>query len=263
MNPDSQIVSCCYGKIPTLGDFINRGMPNRMVELWDEWLQESMSASREQLGEDWLDCYLESPVWYFALGAGCIDQRTWLGVLIPSVDRVGRYFPFSILRPLGTTPPLVAMRTGRAWYSDAEQLALDSLSDEFSSADLEPRLGRLPDPPGEEIEEGASSNDLGGNGPGRVYLLGDAPSTNSVLTAIADDSLRQLHPGHCLWWSAGMARVPASLLISSGLPRSTSFASLLDGEYVRDGWAGFRKVADSQAPDPPGEPTEPADPDAW
>lgn len=240
--------SCCYGKIPTLGDFIHRGLSQRQIEAWDEWLQGCMTESRHKLAEHWLDYYLEAPVWYFALGRGNIDQQSWVGILIPSVDRVGRYFPFSVMRPFQAGTPLDAMRRARDWFSAAESLALESLEENFDAVLLESRLQALPL---EASQVTPSSSTLAVSSEwqasGRLFLLGDAPSTNSVLSTIADDCLLQLHPTYSLWWTAGSSAVPASLLIASGMPESAAFTSMLDGRFADGGWGGFRQIPSAVA----------------
>jgi len=235
-------VSCCYGKIPTLGDFVHRGLEQRHIEAWDEWLQGCIAESRRALGENWLDFYLEAPVWYFAAGPGNLDQRTWIGVLIPSVDRVGRYFPFSIVREFGPRSPLEAMRRARAWYFEAERLALDCLDEEFQAGDLESRLEQLP-----QVDPGAGSNEpvqdtAVDEAAGRVYLLGNSPSTNEVLSAIADDALLQLYPSYSVWWTAGSKAVAPALLTASAMPDHAAFSAMLDGRFQDHGWDGFRRV---------------------
>ena len=237
-----QVASCCYGKIPTLGDFVHRGMGRRQIETWDDWLQGCMAESRRTLGDDWLDLYLEAPVWYFAAGPGNIDQQTWIGVLIPSVDRVGRYFPFSILREFGGGSPLSAMRQARAWHAEAERLALDCLDEQFQSSDLDPRLGEMPNPEPSTYEPPEDPELIPDNATGRVYLLGDSPSTNEVLSTIADDALLKLYPGYSVWWTAGSSAVPAVLLLTSGMPDHTSFRGMLDGRFDDQCWGGFRLV---------------------
>ena len=233
--------SCCYGKIPTLGDFVQRGLNRRQVETWDEWLQGCLAESRRSLGDDWLDFYLEAPVWYFAAGPGNIDQQTWIGVLIPSVDRVGRYFPMSILRKFGGSP-LDAMRQARDWYAEAERLALDCLDENFQSGDLEPRLGQMPQP-ASGVSRPCEDRDVVSDEPtGRVYLLGDSPSTNEVLSAVADDTLLQLYPGYSVWWTAGSRAVAAALLVASAMPDHAAFSAMLNGRFEEHGWDGFRRV---------------------
>ena len=80
-----------YGKLPGLGDFAARRLDKAMVGVWDGWLQDGLQALRQQSG--WLDAYLQSPVWCFALGAGVLGPQRWLGVMRPTVDAVGRDFP--------------------------------------------------------------------------------------------------------------------------------------------------------------------------
>ena len=84
-----------YGKIPALGDFASRRLSTEFISTWDSWLQHSMAASRATLGERWLDIYLTSPIWRFALMPETVDASAWAGLLMPSVDKVGRHFPLT------------------------------------------------------------------------------------------------------------------------------------------------------------------------
>ena len=79
-----------YGKVPVLGDFVTQRLPASFVKNWDTWLQNGLSASREELGDNWLDIYLTSPIWRFAMREGACGATAWAGILMPSVDRVGR-----------------------------------------------------------------------------------------------------------------------------------------------------------------------------
>ena len=68
-----------YGKLPARGDFVRRRLPLAFVEPWDGWLQEAIVASRRALGERWLDVYLTSPMWRFALSAGLCGEPAAAG----------------------------------------------------------------------------------------------------------------------------------------------------------------------------------------
>jgi hypothetical protein len=77
-----------YGKIASLGDFASRRLSPDFISRWDGWLQQVMSASRGHLGEAWLNAYLTSPVWRFILFPGVCGESSWVGVFMPSVDKV-------------------------------------------------------------------------------------------------------------------------------------------------------------------------------
>ena len=97
-----------FGKMPALGDFFRLNLPRDFVDAWDGWLQEELAGSRASLGEHWLDCYLVGPLWRFALGPGLCETRAYAGVMMPSVDRVGRYFPLTVATPLPPSGPMPA-----------------------------------------------------------------------------------------------------------------------------------------------------------
>jgi type VI secretion system protein ImpM len=81
-----------YGKIPGTGDFIARRVPASFSEPWDRWLQDAIEGSQQRLGAGWRDAFLSMPAWRFALGPGVLGASAWAGLMVPSVDAVGRYF---------------------------------------------------------------------------------------------------------------------------------------------------------------------------
>ena len=117
-----------YGKLPELGDFVQRRLPTAFVQPWDQWLRESLASSRAQLGEQWLEVYLVSPLWRFVLMPNVAGQLAWAGVLMPSVDRVGRYFPLTIACQLDpTTNCFDCFCNADDWFARAEAVALKGL----------------------------------------------------------------------------------------------------------------------------------------
>jgi type VI secretion system protein ImpM len=89
------IVSGLYGKLPARGDFVRVGLPRDFTDPWDDWLQLVIAGSQSMMGDDWLPAYLESPVWRFALPPGMCGTRAAFGLMLPSVDKAGRYFPLT------------------------------------------------------------------------------------------------------------------------------------------------------------------------
>ena len=120
-----------YGKLPMLGDFVRRHVSDRTVVAWDAWLQQALAASRDRLGDGWLDLYLTAPMWRFFVQPGVLDEQPVAGVLFPSVDRVGRHFPFTVFArlPRRCVGLVVADRCA-AWFERVEDLVLAHFEDD-------------------------------------------------------------------------------------------------------------------------------------
>lgn len=133
-----------YGKIPALGDFASRRLTQQFIGMMDDWLQRSLSESRAQLGTDWLACYLNSPIWRFILLPGLCGDTCWAGVMMPSVDQVGRHFPLLIAASFdsgGTS--LCRLVAANEWFDGLEEAALACLDLAASVDALEARLAQL------------------------------------------------------------------------------------------------------------------------
>jgi type VI secretion system protein ImpM len=129
-----------YGKLPSLGDFANRRLPPLFVEPWDRWLAGALLWWRED-DDAWLDAFLAAPTLRFALGAGVPFARSpgYAGVLMPSVDRVGRYFPLTVARPRG----VAEAQLPAAWLQALEGAAVAALDGDWSAERFDAELGAL------------------------------------------------------------------------------------------------------------------------
>ena len=232
-----------FGKIPSHGDFIFRGLPKSFTQPWDAWLQEAITASRKQLGEQWLDHYLTSPIYRFALSAGICGTSTWLGILMPSVDRVGRYYPMTIsalAQP--STNPLLALQQYNAWFEQIESLALTCLEDDFDRDSfidqldqftLEIQQNRPEDSPSAISNE--SSFDFAWQRP-----VEQATEIIDLLPKLFDDLIKEFCLAYSVWWTQGSEQVAASLLVCEGLPPFEGMAALFDGNWQKWGWENRR-----------------------
>jgi type VI secretion system protein ImpM len=225
-----------YGKFPSLGDFVNRRLGTELIAPWDQWLQESLAASRAQLGDGWLDQYLTSPLWRFGLSPGVAGQGGWAGVLMPSVDRVGRYFPLTLAcaLPIGTNP--FDLLDATDWFEQAEVLALSGLVDPFSLDGFDGQVLALGAPGG--AVPTAHPPPVAGSGRSNAWHLstpagGGLAGVRDRLLAQAFD---QVFLAYSLWWSQGSERVAPSLLACQGLPPPEGFSALLSGDWAHCGW---------------------------
>jgi type VI secretion system protein ImpM len=103
-----------------------------------------MACVRAELGTDWLPRYLVAPVRRFWLAPGVMSAPAWVGVLMPSIDGVGRYFPLTIAAAV--TPvenSLAAALAAREWYRSVDATARKVLDVRFGIDDLEDELAHL------------------------------------------------------------------------------------------------------------------------
>jgi type VI secretion system ImpM family protein len=131
----------CFGKVPAHGDFVWQGLPAKFVTPWDNWLQEQLLSLQERRPQDWLDLYLCGPIWRFVIRDESLGHTTWGGIISPSVDIVGRYFPFTIASPLPHHAPIVySARKLSSWQAHAEDIMLTALTDTLSVEDILARV---------------------------------------------------------------------------------------------------------------------------
>jgi type VI secretion system protein ImpM len=227
-----------YGKLPVLGDFISRRLPARFVQTWDAWLQEALSTSRQQLATEWLEIYLYSPIWRFILSAGNCGPTAWAGVLMPSVDRVNRYFPLTLAVSIAAQNALPSLFVAAAsWFDKLEQLALSALEDEVNLDDFDRHLQEqildIPVPtPGRHAfrdDPAATRNDM----VFQVAMENPDQVANACLQLSAD-LLATFLPVHSLWTTSGSERMSPALLAYAGLPPVAAYAELLTGQWQQD-----------------------------
>lgn len=216
-----------HGKLPSLGDFASRRLPPEFVEAWDGWLAAGLAALRSHDAQGWLDGYLASPIWRYLLLPGVLPgtlgQQAWAGVLMPSVDRAGRYFPFTVAWPLPAVP-----RGGDAftalhrWLRQLDDLAADALQDDWTVARLESELERLraPDPVASAPPQALATS------AGTVCLTID--SAADVTTLITEDALgiwQTAASGQAFWWCEPGTDA-GRLVVTRGLPAGSGIGVL-------------------------------------
>lgn len=226
-----------FGKLPERGDFLCRRLPGEFVRAWDTWLQSGLLDFRERCGEPWLEAYLVGPIWRFLIPSGIAGTATWAGILMPSVDRVGRYFPLTIA---GAAPehgnPLAVLAHTETWLECLQTLALDALDGRLTVEQLDSALvdlgaigfeGSSIEPPGMSPPSDAPGWRLGLRKPLRI---------KESLPAVAHLALTALFGHYELWWTEGAERVPPSLLVNRRPLDAAALSSLYTGVWPTDCW---------------------------
>lgn len=223
-----------YGKLPLHGDFVHRNLSSAFISCWDEWMQHYIAGSKEQIGDAWLDVYLTSPIWRFVLSPGVIDTAHWAGIFIPSVDQVGRYYPFSIVMTLpDSLNPLEYLSLHTRWYEAVEELSLQALDGEFTVDELLTELNTID----VSFESSYCST-------GRV-MSSDAIQVNmefeeqlpsSVYAHLLDSLLKKSLSSYSMWTTQGSEKIAPCLFTVQGLPPVSNIPAMLDGQWEYWGW---------------------------
>jgi len=210
-----------YGKLPSHGDFIRRRLPADWISAWDPWLQTALSASREKLSERWLEYYLHSPFWRFAIDAGVCGEHPWTGVIMPSVDRVGRYFPLTTAALIPAGVNLFSLIEGAGtWYEEVEKAMVQVLDEQGATLDqLDNGLRRIRPP--EALQQPP------GNGPRvgttdsievSVQLSSETAEIRSTYPVLLQTLATEHLGAFSVWWTTGAEHVKRCIRVTSGLP---------------------------------------------
>lgn len=109
-----------YGKLPCVGDFVRRRLPDAFVDPWDQAMQRWLLAAgpRDTIVESSdEDGHAAPEHWRFVLAAGVCGANAWAGSVVASGDRVGRAFPLVLAWPIDHDA------TGaRVWFDGARAL---------------------------------------------------------------------------------------------------------------------------------------------
>jgi type VI secretion system protein ImpM len=230
---DEEDTPGCYGKIPGTGDFIVRNLPQAFVKQWDRWLQEALQGSRAVLGERWDENYFTAPIWRFAVAPRVCDDDGWAGVLMPSVDKVGRTFPLTLATRLRTVAQFAtAIFHSGHWFAQLEEIALAALRVDSDPAGLEQALNDAPFP---ESERGLPAHATAPTAVQWVAQSRDASFLElthpddfaKILAVAATETLLSAQGWHAYWWTRGRSEGRPAAIALSGLPDARTFAAML------------------------------------
>lgn len=221
-----------YGKIASLGDFASRRLPVDFVSTWDTWLQRMLADSRCRLGQRWLEHYLHSPIWRFVLFPGICGEATWVGLMMPSVDRVGRYFPMTIACELPAFTTTEREFNALAdWLDRIATLALGTLDVQRSAQQFDDALRTLRAPRAAAprvVLAGRILHTLHARETAHFALPSDDELAQTLMGIGAGLLVGSAH-GASLWWAPSDPGASAPLLLSRGLPDGQAFTDMLLG----------------------------------
>ena len=81
-----------FGKLPSRGDFVSRGLEGAALEAWDGWFTAQLDSAKARLGDDFPATHDAAPPWRFVDAPGTFGSGWRAGAFAPSMDSVGRRF---------------------------------------------------------------------------------------------------------------------------------------------------------------------------
>ena len=236
-----------YGKIPGTGDFIARRMPPAFSDAWDRWLQAAIAGSRERLGGKWRDTFLSMPIWRFVLSPGMLTTNAWAGIMVPSVDAVGRYFPLAVASslPSASLDLVGTLFAAEPWFNEIEAIALTAIAPAADSGAIDAAIVQKPFrtawlryPPehdGTVPIRGATPQMLW------VPLATRANGNNSEPDPEVHALAERLAEPAAVWLAEESELFGRCLLLCEALPPAEQYCAMMDGRWVERGW-GRRDV---------------------
>ena len=120
-------------------------------------MQGCISASRDSLGEAWLQSYLTAPIWRFWLGADICGTAV-AGAFMASLDGVGRYYPLTVLAQAPAAHSIAPpdLDSHDQWFASAEELLLSTLDKSATFEAVTDALNQLPAPKSSPQDSGSA-----------------------------------------------------------------------------------------------------------
>jgi type VI secretion system protein ImpM len=225
-----------YGKLPANGDFVTRRLPAAFIEPWDAWLNAMIAGSRERLGAEWREAFLSAPVWRFVLAPGVIGPQGWAGLIMPSVDSVGRYFPLTVASglPQVSLDPVATLVRAHHWYAEVEPVVSVALSPESELGTFDAQLAnrRFPGELVATLEDSDDTIPPRSRGQRALWIpLGPEFQGEAGFRGLAKPLA-----GPCSAWLAQESEIfGRSLMLCEKLPAVDQFCAMLNGEWRQPG----------------------------
>lgn len=220
-----------FGKLPSYGDFIQRNVSPAIIKNLDNWFLQSIENSRAQLGSDWKQSYFNSPIWRFVISKDIVCDKVLTGFMMPSVDKAGRSYPFSVVCALDEeVNPFIVARKLDTKHKQVEDFVLSLLEKQ------KPNLDEIQQVLDDLYSDCRDSSYLG--------MQHYPPCSYAEIGSIIDNDLNDL--SRCndtflesllsmqkvkitIWWTSGGVGLTPRKRYFTGLPPVDSYLSFLLG----------------------------------
>ncbi len=219
-----------FGKLASKRDFVAVQAPRRFLDVWEPWIQSSMSASRQELGNAWQAAYLKAPIWRFWLGEDLCGTTT-MGAFMPSVDGIGRYFPLTAIASAeeGEAIPPPETDPQADWFAATEDFLLSTLDHRVTYEAIADGLVRLALP---FAEQPSGTEDLVALPEGMIAFVASERSFADAFASMRRASPAKVCSSSTFWWTIGGEGFKPAALSARGMPDPFLFTEMLTGRFA-------------------------------
>jgi len=217
------------GKLPAYGDFVQGGGSLQACKNWSAWAEGGLAVARETPG--FADVFLTSPIWRFSVAADVFAAAPVAGVFCPSMDKVGRLFPFAVLTelPAGVSPVAACTALG-PWFDRLEASVLTALDPSATTDDLNHSIAD-PDPMSATSSGSPPLSTTDSFTSLAVSAEGEPTTVESDPLDLSDDE-PEISDG--VWITLGGIDAGAEGVSQSGAATSQLFSRLVMGEATHE-----------------------------
>ncbi len=217
-----------FGKLSVKRDFIALSVPRDFLSAWEPWMQGCVSASRDSLGDSWLQAYLTAPIWRFWLGAD-ICGTTVIGALMSSLDGIGRYYPLTLFACAtpgnAIAPPDIDAHD--QWFTAVEDFLLSTLDNKVAFERITDALEQLAAPAQRPKDSQPQGIWILKNGIAAGPLGNRSFSDLFALLRTANHS--SLYATASFWWTVGGRDFDPFAFCCQRLPDPSLFTNMITG----------------------------------
>jgi|GEM_PF-995174 type VI secretion system protein ImpM len=246
----------CFGKIRNCGDFISRHVPCAIEQIFTEWLEAGLVETKERFQQQWLDYFLTSPVWNFVIDEPDSEQVI-VGTMMPSMDKVGRYYPLIVLQTISQDCGLNV-----SLLEEVETLMLSTLDkgveqEQFVQAlDQMNANNELDDDSKDQRQECIPISQLRAVCANSTPRAAETvvrlwPEQDSGISAAKETPKLYRHESETsgnpssIWWTKGSENMGPTGLLCQGFPPIAGIHATLDGDWLGSGWLSVNAVEEA------------------
>ena len=217
-----------FGKLAAKRDFIALFAPRDFLSAWEPWMQSCVSASRNSLGDSWLQAYLAAPIWRYWLGAD-ICGATVVGALMSSLDGMGRYYPLTLFacanQDDALAPPDIDAHD--EWFAAAENFLLSTLDKNVTFEAVTNALDQLEAPTHQPTRSPPADMSIPSSGV-IASLLGNR-SFSDLCALLRTANHPSIYAAASFWWTAGGGDYQPFGFCCRRMPDPMLFTGMLTG----------------------------------